>query len=277
MVRRKSPKLNFIVFFLLFVCVLVVFARVTSDRRTPLNYFLSVVWSGYAPLTVIGMIGAFSLRAQQRRGRWFMADNANDVPMTSETELTLRMRRNKPLRSEYEGRSNHLLVVTVPTLLAKGNQPALERVLLSLLMHLPANFNRFHVDVITEGSVDLQPLQEWIKRYGRMAEPIRIVNVPSDYTTPLGARFKTRANQFAMESRRRAGENTKDCYVYHLDDDTHIGKDTAASLAEFIELDGDRFYLAQGILTFPHELTPSKFCRLADSIRPCLLYTSRCV
>jgi egghead protein (zeste-white 4 protein) len=268
MVRRKSPKLNFIVFFLLFVCVLVVFARVTSDRRTPLNYFLSVVWSGYAPLTVIGMIGAFSLRAQQRRGRWFMADNANDVPMTSETELTLRMRRNKPLRSEYEGRSNHLLVVTVPTLLAKGNQPALERVLLSLLMHLPANFNRFHVDVITEGSVDLQPLQEWIKRYGRMAEPIRIVNVPSDYTTPLGARFKTRANQFAMESRRRAGENTKDCYVYHLDDDTHIGKDTAASLAEFIELDGDRFYLAQGILTFPHELTPSKFCRLADSIRP---------
>jgi hypothetical protein len=101
-----------------------------------------------------------------------------------------------------------------------------------------------------------------------MAEPIRIVNVPSDYTTPLGARFKTRANQFAMESRRRAGENTKDCYVYHLDDDTHIGKDTAASLAEFIELDGDRFYLAQGILTFPHELTPSKFCRLADSIRP---------
>ena len=268
MVRRKSPKLNFIVFFLLFVCVLVVFARVTSDRRTPLNYFLSVVWSGYAPLTVIGMIGAFSLRAQQRRGRWFMADNANDVPMTSETELTLRMRRNKPLRSEYEGRSNHLLVVTVPTLFAKGNQPALERVLLSLLMHLPANFNRFHVDVITEGSVDLQPLQEWIKRYGRMAEPIRIVNVPSDYTTPLGARFKTRANQFAMESRRRAGENTKDCYVYHLDDDTHIGKDTAASLAEFIELDGDRFYLAQGILTFPHGLPPSKFCRLADSIRP---------
>ena len=57
-------------------------------------------------------------------------------------------------------------------------------------------------------------------------------------------------------------------YVYHLDDDTHIGEDTAASLAEFIELDGDRFLLAQGVLAFPHFLTPSKFCRLADSIRP---------
>ena len=64
------------------------------------------------------------------------------------------------------------------------------------------------------------------------------------------------------------GENTQDTFVYHLDDDTHIGKDTAASLAQFIELDGDRFLLAQGILSFPHHLTPSRFCRLADAIRP---------
>ena len=152
--------------------------------------------------------------------------------------------------------------------MANGNLPALERVLLSLLLNLPEYFDGFHVDVITEGDVDLRPLQEWIKSYGRMAEPIRILNVPSEYSTPLGARFKTRANQFGMEARREAGENTEDCYVYHLDDDTHIGRDTAASLAEFIELDGDRFYLAQGILTFPHELTRSRFCRLADSIRP---------
>ena len=156
----------------------------------------------------------------------------------------------------------------MPTLLAKGNLPAMERVLLSLLLNLPEHFNRFHVDIITEGDVDQQPLEDWVESFGRLADPIRIVNVPAEYTTPLGARFKTRANQYAMEARRKSGENTEDCYVYHLDDDTHIGKDTAASLAEFIELDGDRFYLAQGILTFPHELTLSRFCRLADSIRP---------
>ena len=100
------------------------------------------------------------------------------------------------------------------------------------------------------------------------AHPIRIVNVPVDYKTPNEARFKTRANQYAMEARRAAGENTSDAYIYHLDDDTHIGEDTAASLAEFIELDGDRFLLAQGVLAFPHYLTPSRFCRFADSIRP---------
>ena len=172
------------------------------------------------------------------------------------------------MRSEFTGRTNRLLVVTVPTLLAQGNLPALQRVVLSLLINLPRHFDQFHVDIITEGNVDHLPLIQWIDSMGRLADPIRIVNVPAEYATPNGSRFKTRANHFAMEARRAGGENTEYCYVYHLDDDTHIGEDTAASLAEFIELDGDHFYLAQGILAFPHELTTSKFCRLADSIRP---------
>jgi hypothetical protein len=264
--HRRSPKINFLLIFVLFMCVLVVFARITSPEQTPLNYFLSVVWSLYAPLVIIGLIGAFWLRKQQRRGPKSWADHAS-APMTSESKGS-RVRRNKPLRSEYEGRSDRLLIVTVPTLLADGNMPALQRVLLSLLMNLPAHFDRFYVDVITEGDVEVGAFQKWIESCGRMGEPVRIVNVPTEYRTPLGARFKTRANQFAMEARRAAGENTQDCYVYHLDDDTHIGRDTAASLAEFIELDGDRFYLAQGILSFPHELTRSKICRLADSVRP---------
>ena len=172
------------------------------------------------------------------------------------------------MRSEFEGRTDHLLVVTVPTLLAPGNLPALQRVLLSLLVNLPLHFDRFHVDVITEGEVDHAELTGWLKEIGELGTPIRIVNVPSDYETASGARFKTRANQYAMEIRRVTGENNSACYVYHLDDDTHIGRDTAASLAEFIEVDRDRYLLAQGILAFPHELTPSLFCRLADSIRP---------
>jgi beta-1,4-mannosyltransferase len=176
--------------------------------------------------------------------------------------------RHKAARSSFPGRTNHLLVVTVPTLLAPGNLPALQRVLLTLIVHLPKHFDRFYVDVVTEGDVNHDSLKEWLDGLGDVAHSIRIVNVPVDYTTPKGARFKTRANQYAMEVRRAAGENTSDAYVYHLDDDTHIGEDTAASLAEFIELDGDRFLLAQGVLAFPHYLTPSRFCRLADSIRP---------
>jgi egghead protein (zeste-white 4 protein) len=264
-VRRQTPKVSFALLGVLFVVVFFAFTRMASYRQTPLNYFLSVVWSMYVPLMLIGFIGALYLRLQQRRGR--MGRSAHG-PAKPGTGRHARIKRAKPLRSGFSGRTDRLLIVTVPTLLAQGNLPALQRVLLSLLINLPQHFDRFHVDVITEGSVDDLPLMLWLEEIGEMGRPMRIVNVPPDYETPRGARFKTRANQFAMEARRAAGENTPHCYVYHLDDDTHIGKDTAASLAEFIELDGDHYFLAQGVLTFPHNLTPSRFCRLADSIRP---------
>jgi hypothetical protein len=266
-IRRKSPQLNFALFVTLFGLVFLVFAKITTDEKTWLNYVLSVVWSIYAPLMVIGLIGAVYMNRQQHRNKP-KPNSSPKAPLTSASSLEERSKRNKPLRSDFAGRSDHLLVVTVPTLLAEGNLPAMQRVLMSLLINLPQHFNRFHVDVITEGDVNHEPLMHWLEEVREISGPIRIVNVPKGYETPNGARFKTRANQYAMEVRRAAGENTDECYVYHLDDDTHIGKDTAASLAEFIELDGDRFYLAQGILTFPFELTPSKICRLADAIRP---------
>ena len=263
-VRRQSPKIRLGLLAAFFIAIYAVFSMIVSYQHTPLNYFLSVVWSIYAPLIVIGIIGAMHLRAQQRRRKH---QRSGDGQSGSWSRRLSPIRR-KPMRSDFTGRTDQLLVVTVPTMLAPGNLPALQRVLLSLLINLPLHFDCFHVDVITEGFCDQQPLRQWLYEIGPLGDPIRIVNVPTEYRTPLGSRFKTRANQFAMENRRTAGENTERCYVYHLDDDTHIGHDTAASLAEFIELDGDRFLLAQGILTFPHQLTPSKFCRLADSIRP---------
>lgn len=265
--RRQTPKIRFRVLVLLFSAVFLALTRIASTRQTPLNYFLSVVWSIYAPLVLIGVVGALYLRSQQRhRRRRHIGGNAADGIASGGCQATLK--RQKLSRSNFSGRTDHLLVVAVPTLLAPENLPALQRVLLSLLINLPHHFDRFRVDVVTEGDVDHKPLMHWLDDIGQTGRPIRILNVPPDYETPNGARFKTRANQYAMEARRAAGENTSEVYVYHLDDDTHIGKDTAASLAEFIELDGDRFLLAQGILTFPPNLTPSKFCRLADAIRP---------
>ena len=261
--RRQSPKIRLVLLVVLFAGVLFVLTRVAATRQTPLNYFLSVMWSLYAPTVLIAVIGAFHLRSQQRHGR-----GRRPFDRLSRVQGGACVSRQKRLRSDFSGRTDHMLVVTVPTLLAPANLPALQRVLMSLLINLPRHFDRFRVDVITEGSVDHEPLTHWLGSIGEPGSPVRIVNVPQDYETANRARFKTRANQYAMEARRIAGENTQDTFVYHLDDDTHIGKDTAASLAEFIELDGDRFLLAQGILSFPHNLTPSRFCRLADAIRP---------
>jgi beta-1,4-mannosyltransferase len=213
---------------------------------------------------VIGVIGSLHLSSQQRQRR--KQQRLNDENRGG--RLLQSSTRHKPIRSDFSGRTDQLLIVTVPTMLAPGNLPALQRVLHSLLINLPLHFDRFRIDIVTEGECGREPLNGWLDAIGPLGDPIRVLNIPTTYATPNGARFKTRANQYAMEARRDAGENDDHTYVYHLDDDTHIGKDTAASLAEFIELDGGRYLLAQGVLAFPHELTPSKFCRLADSIRP---------
>jgi egghead protein (zeste-white 4 protein) len=57
-------------------------------------------------------------------------------------------------------------------------------------------------------------------------------------------------------------------FVYHLDDDTGVGPDTIASIAEFIARDNGQYHLAQGVLTFPYQYSPALFPRLADSVRP---------
>jgi cellulose synthase/poly-beta-1,6-N-acetylglucosamine synthase-like glycosyltransferase len=123
--------------------------------------------------------------------------------------------------------------------------------------------------VIDEGDEDVcatvQALKDWLGG----TELVQLLVVPGDYHTPRGARYKTRANHYALEHRRARGENTSSTYVYHLDDDTSMGVDTVASIAEFIA--GNRngeHLLAQGVLAFPNELSPSWLSNMADSIRP---------
>ena len=265
--RRQTPKMRLPVLAALMAATTVVFFRINRPHHSWLNYFLSVAWAMNVPIVVVGTIGATYLRL----GRRFVYHAPGEDPPLDQSRARhrrVRVDSRKMSRSAYPGRSRRQLIVTVPTLLAPGNLAALQRVLLSLLVNLPRNFDDFRVDVITEGRGDQAPLEAWLLELGPPARPVRILNVPASYETEHHAQFKTRANQYAMEIRRISGESTASTFVYHLDDDTHIGPDTAASLAEFIEEEGRRFYLAQGVLAFPHYLTPSWFCRLADSIRP---------
>lgn len=265
--RRQTPKMRLSVLVLLMVGITAVFLRINRPHHSWLNYFLSVAWALNVPLVIVGVTGAIYLRLGRRFVYHPPGEEAPGTrPNARGRRTTVDLR--KLSRSSYTRRTDRQLIVTVPTLLAPGNLAALQRVLLSLLVNLPRNFTNFRVDVITEDGGDQGSLRAWLDELGPPAGPVRILNVPASYETKNRAKFKTRANQYAMEVRRISGENSEATFVYHLDDDTHIGIDTAASLAEFIENEGERFYLAQGILAFPHYLTPSWFCRLADSIRP---------
>ncbi len=218
------------------VVVLSVMGAVISDPTSGwLNWYLAIVWSLYVPLGVVGVAGAL-----------------------------LHYSGRPVQRSSFTGVTEKLLIFNVPSMCDPGTTNALRRVLRSIVAHAPANFATWRVDVVTEEG---HPSEELLTELRAMPN-VRVLIVPSTYETPNGAAFKTRANHYAMEARRVAGENTADVYVYHLDDDTHVGPDTIASLAEFIhEHHGER-YLAQGILSFPGELTPSRLAWYCDAIRP---------
>ncbi len=210
-------------------------AAISKPSQNWLNLYLAIAWSLYAPVGVIGIAGALL----NHPGGYID-------------------------RSRFTGRTQKQVIFNVPSMCQANTTNALRRVLRSIVKLAPANLDHWRIDVVTEeGKAAPEVLAELY------AMPnVQVLIVPADYKTPDGAAYKTRANHYAMEARRRAGENTESTYVYHLDDDTHVGPDTIASLAEFIHRHhGDR-YLAQGILAFPRELTPSTLAWYCDAIRP---------
>ncbi len=199
-------------------------------------WHLAVAWSLYAPIAIVGVLGALHLH----RG------SGGRIPCSQFSCITERK-----------------VIFTVPSLCRLDTTNALRRVLNSIIDHAPKNLANWRIDLVTEEGADegfVTQLRQW--------PHVRVLVVPATYETPNGARFKTRANHYAMEDRRRHHENDDETYVYHLDDDTHVGRDTVASLAEFIHRHHGGFYLAQGTLTFPRELTPSCLAWYCDAIRP---------
>lgn len=222
--------------FSVFCALAVLVTNMVASSDDWFNWYLAVVWSIDAPLAVIGLLGALHI---SRRG-------GGRIP-----------------RSRFSGTTDRKVVFTVPTLGRADTANALRRVLRSITDHAPNNLTAWRIDVVTEQGADGRLLDELCQQPN-----VRVLVVPSSYETPNGAKFKTRANHYAMEQRRRHGENDARTYVYHLDDDTHIGPDTVASLAEFIVVAHDRHYLAQGTLAFPRELTTSGLAWYCDAIRP---------
>jgi hypothetical protein len=143
--RRRAPKVRLTLLVPLVATITITFTVIATPRQTPLNYLLSIVWSLYAPLAVLGVLGHHYLARQHRPVR----GEPRPVATTGIRQRLWSRGRHKASRSSFSGRTNHLLVVTVPTLLAPGNLPALQRVLLTLIVHLPKYFDRFCVDVIT--------------------------------------------------------------------------------------------------------------------------------
>jgi len=229
-------------FLVTFAIVLSFSLLVFRPDSTPLGWALTIVWSLPAYASMVSLQGTLLIRRRYRR-RSLMTPPA---PATQD-----------------------FLVVVVPTIGRDDTYPALERSVRSYCEHLPAYFPYLGIDVVIE---ERCAARERIMDLARSLPKVRVIEVPASYRTPKGTRFKARANHYAHEQRIASGEALDYVWVLHMDDDTGVGPDTAAALAQFINRQRragpEGKHMAQGILTYPREHAVNRFTWLADAIRP---------
>lgn len=225
---------SFITLFVLFALIVLISWYVNDiGERSLVTYYVTVVWSLYLPIGLVGLAGAIHLR--------------RFVPST------------------YAGVVDKKVIFLVPTVGRFDVVPALTRVIDSVLQFAPVNLANYRVDIVLdEGAEAAAHLAELY----RNQPSVRLVIVPKDFVPTNGTKYKARANHYCVILRTDEGESLDDVFVYHMDDDTAVGRDTIASIAEFIANDRKTLHVAQGMLSYPRELTPNHFCWLADAVRP---------
>ncbi|MGW6690140.1 glycosyltransferase family 2 protein [Streptomyces sp. NPDC054961] len=212
-------------------------------NSTPMAWVLTIVWSLPVVGVMVGLQGALLIRRRVRR-------SDEMVPAA-------------PAEDDF-------LIALVPTIGRHDTYPALERSVLSYVEHLPNYFPHLRIDVLTEeGCEAAERIQELEDR----SPLIRVVSVPKAYATANGTRFKARANHYSHELRIAEEEALENVWVLHMDDDTAVGPDTAAAVAQFINRQrrahpDETKHMAQGILTYPRENAVNMFTWLADAVRP---------
>jgi len=80
-------------------------------------------------------------------------------------------------------------------------------------------------------------------------EGVRLMVVPAEYTTPLGARGKARALHYASESRFALGLSNRTTWVYHQDEETCVGEDTLLGISDFVR--SGRHLVGSGVILYP--------------------------
>jgi beta-1,4-mannosyltransferase len=86
------------------------------------------------------------------------------------------------------------------------------------------------------------------------AQGARVMVVPSTYQTPLRTTGKARALQYACEARIREGHSNSQVWIYHQDEETVVGQDTFAGIADFVR--GPKL-VGVGIILYPLDWTGS--------------------
>jgi len=96
-------------------------------------------------------------------------------------------------------------------------------------------------------------------------EGCRTIIVPQNYS--CNAIYKGRALQYAVEIRRKEKISSKNVYIYHLDDESLITKQTLCSILSYLEENPKP--ISEGLIVYPvREKETIKISNLMDTLRP---------
>jgi beta-1,4-mannosyltransferase len=122
------------------------------------------------------------------------------------------------------------------------------------------DYDKFAISVITDDPADESELAEF---------KCEVVVVPESFKT--FAIKKGRALQYAMLHRKTRGENRKQFWIYHMDDESFVTPQTVLSLLKFIR-DG-KGVASEGPIFYPLKFERANvLTALAESIRPFTCY-----
>jgi cellulose synthase/poly-beta-1,6-N-acetylglucosamine synthase-like glycosyltransferase len=122
------------------------------------------------------------------------------------------------------------------------------------------HFSNYAISVVTDDPEDIHTLKD-VK--------CEVVVVEKDFRT--NAIRKGRALQYAVEHRRRTGQNTSKYWIFHMDDESYVTHQTILAMLKSIE-EGDQIAF-EGPIFYPLKFeTANRVTAIAESIRPFACY-----
>ncbi|MGC9105101.1 MAG: glycosyltransferase family 2 protein [Thermoprotei archaeon] len=94
---------------------------------------------------------------------------------------------------------------------------------------------------------------------------VKLISVPKSYSTVNGTKYKARALNYACDLRKRMGYDSKNVWIYFMDEESVVGEDTVLGIIDFIE--EGKGEIGQGLIVYPNFWGRSLATSLADSIR----------
>ena len=134
------------------------------------------------------------------------------------------------------------------------NVDALKRSVESVKYWAPKYLKNYEIWVVTEpdANSEIDNIKD-----------AKIIKVPYDFSTKNGAKYKTRALEYAKQLRKDYDhENT---WIYFMDEESIVGEDTILGIIDFIE--NKRGLIGQGLIIYPNFFGKNICTSLADSIR----------